>query len=107
MSSTGHVGEGESYEAAARRELGEELGVRAPVKRVRKYRLPPITERGLTESEWVALFLCRTDARCKVDRSELESVAEYSEDEVRAMLSEGPLTPDAQIILDDYLRRSS
>jgi isopentenyl-diphosphate delta-isomerase type 1 len=105
ISSTGHVMRGEAYAAAARRELGEELGIEGTLIPVRKYRLPAISVGNLTEYEWVSLFTCRTDSRCKIDRTELESVKEVTEEELRSMLGEGPLTPDAKIILADYLAR--
>jgi len=103
MSSTGHVKRGESYEAAARRELGEELGLEGDLKLVRKYLLPPISDRGLTEQEWVTLFTCRTDSPCTIDPVELESVKEVTEKDIRGMLVDGPLTRDARTILTDYL----
>jgi isopentenyldiphosphate isomerase len=104
ISSTGHVKMGESYEAAAGRELGEELGIRGELRLVRKYRLPPISEGGLTEHEWVGLFTCRTGSPCTIDTRELESVMEVTEKELRDMMVDGPLTPDAKIILRDYLK---
>lgn len=107
ISSTGHVKRGESYEEAAGRELGEELGLSGDLTLVRKYLLPPISERGLTEREWVTLFTCRTDSRCRIDPVELETVREVTEEELRTMLADGPLTPDAKTILTDYLSRKS
>ena len=103
ISSTGHVKEGESYEEAARRELGEELGLEGELSLVRKYLLPPISESGWTEHEWVTLFTCMTDSLCRLDPVELESVREVTEKELRGMLAYGPLTPDAKTILNDYL----
>ena len=107
ISSTGHVKRGEGYEAAARRELLEELGVEGPLSPVRKYRMPAFSERGLTENEWAFFYTCRTDAPCAVDPVELEGVKEFTEEELRRMLAEGPLTPDAKLILADYLARGS
>lgn len=103
ISSTGHVKEGESYEEAAQRELGEELGLEGELSLVRKYLLPPISESGLTEHEWVTLFTCMTDSLCRIDPVELESVREVTEKELRGMLAHGPLTLDARTILTDYL----
>jgi isopentenyl-diphosphate delta-isomerase len=103
ISCTGHVRKGESYEEAAGRELFEELGIGAPVRSIKKYKLPPITAGGLTETEWVALFVCRTDAPCAIDPVELETVREVKESELLDMLDRGPLTPDARLILKDYL----
>jgi isopentenyldiphosphate isomerase len=104
ISSTGHVKRGENYKVAAGRELGEELGIQGDLSLVRKYLLSPISERGLTEHEWVALFTCRTDSPCTIDTVELEAVREVTEKELREMLVDGPLTQDAKIILTDYLK---
>ena len=105
ISSTGHVKKGEDYMTAAQRELSEELGISARLTPVRKYRLPPLSNRGLTELEWVSFYTCRTDARCSIDPVELEGVKEVSEPELRPMLGSGALTPDAKIILADFLGR--
>ncbi|MDG6902309.1 MAG: NUDIX domain-containing protein [Nitrososphaerota archaeon] len=103
ISSTGHVKKGEGYLAAARRELFEELGIEGRLTLVRKYAMPPVSDRGLTERERVALFTCKTDSPCVIDRAELESVKDVTERELRGMLHGGPLTPDARLILADYL----
>lgn len=107
ISSTGHVRKGEEYKAAAQRELMEELGIGGRLEQVRKYRMPRISEKGLTEHEWVCLFTCRTDSPCQIDRGELESTKEVTEAQLRNMLDAGPLTADAKTILADYLDRKS
>lgn len=104
ISSTGHVRKGEAYEDAARRELNEELGLEGELTPGRKYLLPPISEGELTEHEWVAFFTCRTDSPCRIDPVELESVREVTEEDLRGMLADGPLTRDARTILTDYLK---
>ena len=103
LSSTGHVRRGESYGAAAARELMEELGLTARMSRQKKRLLPPIRSNGLTEHEWVTLFVARTDAPCKVDPVEVEGVTEVDGSQLRRMADGGLLTPDAVILLDDYL----
>lgn len=107
ISSTGHVKKGEGYDSAARRELKEEIGIDAPLREVRRYHMPPMSQNGLTENEWVALFACVTDSPCTVDPVEVEGVKDLTEAELREMLRSGPLTPDAKIILADYLERRS
>ena len=105
ISSTGHVKKGEPYEEAARRELKEELGIEGRLEPVRKFRLPPFKEGGLTECEWVSFFTCRTDAPCSIDPAEVEGVKEVTREELQGMVADGPLTPDARLILSDYLGR--
>ena len=105
ISCTGHVKKGEGYPAAAARELKEELGISGRLEPVKKYRLPPYTENGLTELEWVSLFLCKSDSPCAVDPVELEGVKDVTKGELLKMIGNGPLTPDARLILADFLER--
>jgi isopentenyl-diphosphate delta-isomerase len=104
LSCTGHVREGETYRAAARRELAEELGLRSPLRVFSKLLLPPISSRGLTEWEWVSLFISKSDQHVTADPAELETVKEVSTSELRRMLAEPRLTPDAKILLGAFLR---
>jgi isopentenyl-diphosphate Delta-isomerase len=103
VSSTGHVRKGESYQDAAKRELFEELGIIDNLVYVKKYLLPPISGAGMIEHEWVSLFASRTDQTCKIDPDEVGGVREVSYSELRKLVANGPLTPDARIILSDYL----
>ena len=103
ISSTGHVRKGEAYEAAARRELREELGIDGKPELVRKYLMPGFSDKELTEREWVSFYICRAADPCLLDPVEVESVSEVSAPELRVMLRGGPLTPDAKLILSDYL----
>ena len=105
LSSTGHVAAGEAYDHAAVRELGEELGLVADLVPQKKYLLPPINWGGLTEREWVAFYVARTDEPCRIDRSEVENVKEIDEPDLRRMFDDGSLTPDAVLLMTDYLRR--
>jgi isopentenyl-diphosphate Delta-isomerase len=107
ISSTGHVKKGERYDAAALRELGEELGIVAPLAFKEKFKMPPLADRGLTELEWVSFFTCSTDDPFTVDPVELEGAKDFSEGELREMIKGGTLTPDAKIILAVYLDRWS
>ena len=104
LSSTGHVKAGEAYDEAAARELREELGISASLARLGKYFLPPIQSGGLTEREWVTLYLTRTDKPCSVDREEVEGVREVPASRLRHMFNDGSMTPDAVILLSEYLQ---
>jgi isopentenyldiphosphate isomerase len=103
LSCTGHVKRGEAYREAAVRELKEELGLRTPLRNSGKHKLPPITQDRLTEHEWIALFFAVTDAEVAIDRDELEAVKEVGPAELKGLLRGGPLTPDAKVLLRDYL----
>ncbi len=102
LSSTGHVGKGESYQQAARRELDEELGLAAEIRLLKKRLMPPIRFTRLTEHEWVAFYLARSDLPCTIDPVELEQVGEFSEDQTKRLMEGGSMTPDAVILLRDY-----
>lgn len=107
ISSTGHVKQGEGYEAAAKRELKEELGLEGRLAPVRKYTMPALSYNGLTEHEWVSLFTCQTDSPCTIDPAELDGVREVTEGELRNLLEGGQVAPDAKVILTDFLKRKS
>jgi isopentenyldiphosphate isomerase len=102
LSTTGHVRSGEGFEEAAKRELEEELGIRAGLSMRGKLLLPSIAEGGLVERELVALFTSVTDDRCRIDKAEVEAVMEASPGDLREMMTNGPLTPDAKIILGEF-----
>ena len=104
LSCTGHVRRGESYEEAASRELAEELGIRADLSLVNRLLLPPMREHGMIEREWVSLFAAASGAQVKIDPVELEGVKEITPSELRTMLDGEELTPDAVILLKEYLR---
>ena len=105
ISCTGHVRRGESYQQAAIRELGEELGLKSKVEEFRKFLLPPIASKGITELEWITLFTTLTDAHLTIDAVELESALEVSQHELRKVLTDWPLAPDAKIILGEYMEK--
>lgn len=107
ISCTGHVRRGESYHKAAIRELSEELGLKSKVEEFRKFLLPPITSNGLTELEWITLFTTSTDAPITIDALELESALEVRQPELKMILTDWPLTPDAKMILGEYMKSSA
>jgi isopentenyl-diphosphate Delta-isomerase len=105
LSSTGHVKSGESYRDGAQRELKEELGLTSAVSEVGRFLLPPMTDGGLKEREWVGLFETVTDEECKIDPVELDSVAEFPMKDLSKVGERVSLTPDASILLKEYLSR--
>jgi len=103
LSSTGHVRKGESYGAAAARELKEELGIESRPRPLGKYLLPPMRSGALVEREWVAMFEARTDLPCVVDPEEVEGVKEVEALRTMKTVDGEPLTPDAVLLLTEYL----
>lgn len=106
LSCTGHVRKGESYHAAAARELEEEIGIRAELSFLKKCLLPAMKEGTMTEREWVSLFAATSNSPVKIDPVELEGVKEYTLQGLRKVLAGDSLTPDAVILLTEFMRRS-
>jgi isopentenyldiphosphate isomerase len=102
LSCTGHVRKSESYAGAGNRELWEELGLRARILAKSKHRIPPIKEGDLVENEWVQLFVAPTESKVSIDPVEVEAVREVGPSELQTLVSRGPLTPDAKILLRSY-----
>ncbi len=106
LSCTGHVRSGETYLMAARRELNEELGLVSPITRLTKLLLPAIKSRGLVEREYVTLFAAVTDQEVTIDPVELDSVEAFTPRALEKMMARRSLTPDAKLLLVEYLRLS-
>ncbi|MEO2018891.1 MAG: NUDIX domain-containing protein [Fuerstiella sp.] len=84
-SASGHVSAGESYEVSAERELFEELGVRARLKKVARFAACPDTCNEFTE-----LFVTESDDELKVDESEISDVRWLTTSAITAELAESP-----------------
>ena len=84
-SAAGHVDAGEDYDAAANRELQEELGVTAELTRVIKL---PASER--TGQEFIWLYQARHDGPFELARSEIEYGEFFPTDVVSAWLKARP-----------------
>lgn len=67
-SAAGHVNAGEEYDAAASRELEEELGIKVPLQKVVKL---PASER--TGQEFIWLYRAEHQGAFKLDRGEIET----------------------------------
>ena len=107
LSCTGHVKSGETYRGAARRELDEELRLSSQLRPFRKLLLPPFASGGLTEREWVTMFISKSDQPATIDPVELESIEEISPSRLRRLLTGRRLTPDAKILLRAFLSSDS
>jgi isopentenyl-diphosphate Delta-isomerase len=96
-SAAGHVSPGESCEAAAARELLEELGLREEL-----FQVVEVTARPETGWEHVVLFQCRTDKAPVPNPEEIERGAFYSLEEIDRMLTDTsrPITPAFRYLYD-------
>ena len=68
-SASGHVSAGETYTAAAHRELTEELGFTAELQRCHRFHACPATNMEFTE-----LFECRWDGQVSPDAHEIQAI---------------------------------
>lgn len=86
----GHLDPGESYLAAACREMAEELGI-AGIPLTFMY---PSQMRNDFESENVITYLARYDGEIRFCREEIDAVRFWSAGEIEAALGTGALTPN-------------
>ena len=68
-SAAGHVDSGEDYDACARREVGEELGITADVALEPLFRLPASS---LTGNEHCQVYRCQWDGPLQLDADEID-----------------------------------
>lgn len=99
-SASGHVIAGDTYEATARRELAEELGVSATVTF-----LGTALVRSPLESEMTALFVAHSDGPLRFDRIETDGGAFFTWDALREARVSLPMTPALHVALDEVERR--
>jgi len=99
----GHLKVGESYSAAAYREMHEELGLSGlPLIYLYRSRI-----RNPVESENVRTYLAVSNAEVIYDPDEISSVRFWTHDEVELSLGKGVLTPnfeDEWAMVQDFAR---
>jgi isopentenyldiphosphate isomerase len=86
-SSSGHVDAGEDYDACAVRELGEELGWKAPEPLKRLFKLAASPE---TDQEHVWVYRCEGQGPFTLDPGEIECGGWFAPEEVTRWLAERP-----------------
>ena len=95
----GHLDLGESYDQAVRREMKEELGISAPVKRMYDY-----IWRNEVETEHVRTYICTYDGDISVDRGEIAEGRFWSSAEIEAQIGAGVFTPNFEEEYQKYLK---
>ncbi|MDA1230572.1 MAG: NUDIX domain-containing protein [Planctomycetota bacterium] len=99
-SCSGHVSAGEDYEAAAVRELFEELGVKSVVARLQKFAACVDTSQ-----EFSVLYQGRCDSDIKPDADEIAAVHWMSVDAIRRWMMASPndFSPAFRLLFGWYL----
>lgn len=98
-SASGHVSSGEDYAESAQRELFEELGVDAPLRRIGK-----VAACAATSHEFTELFLARSDAAVNPDPQEIADTRWLNPVEIRQQLSESPeqFSPAFRLLFHEF-----
>lgn len=100
-SAAGHVDFGESYEACAERELGEELGVVAPTGPRFLFKLPASAQTGW---EFVQVYRAEHSGELRLNADEIDEGRWFPTAAVDTWMDEGgaSLTPSFQLIWRTY-----
>lgn len=86
-SCSGHVDSGEDYDAAARRELGEEIGLLEPQDFSRCFKVAACRETG---NEFVWLYTCHAEGPFELDPEEISEGKWVGADELEASIRTHP-----------------
>jgi isopentenyldiphosphate isomerase len=86
-SASGHVDSGESYEACARRELREELGVESAVELAPLFRIPAGPH---TDQEFVQVYRCDYEGPFTLQAAEIDEGGWFNAAEIQAWMASRP-----------------
>lgn len=89
-SAAGHVESGAGYLETAKRELFEELGIKAKLYEMGKMREKVDFESGLTENEIFKLYMCEHEGPFRPQEEEVDTVTFISIDELVWMIQQEP-----------------
>jgi isopentenyldiphosphate isomerase len=109
FSASGHMGSGDTYEEAAKRELFEELGVSVELKDSGiKILEDYIYSEGVHVRHIIKLFIGKHDGPFEVQEEELEGIKSYSINEVKEILKKKPpvMTEGLKLVLEEYFRQN-
>ena len=104
-SASGHLDSGEDYDACARRELGEELGLEIPASQLRKhFKIAACRETGW---EFVWVYSVRGDHQPRINPAEIESGDFWTGVQVAGVMAENPTqcAPGFVRIYHEFCRR--
>lgn len=99
ISVSGHVTYGETYLEAARKELEEEIGLKLPLKKLKKIYIPE-------EREFSAIFQAKHNGnQIRFDKDEIDEVRWVELDKIKQFTRDQKMTPGALRVLKaaDYL----
>lgn len=100
-SASGHVASGEDYDSTAKRELAEELGITAPLTRLRKALI-----RSEQETEFTTLYAALSDGPYQFHPTETDGGELFAMAEVNDWMRSGtlPMTPALRVALVELQR---
>ena len=104
-SASGHVDSGENYDACARREVREEIGLALSVGQLaRHFKIEACLETGW---EFVWVYSLASDERPIINRDELESGEFWTAEHIRSLLAVNPdqFAPAFVLIFNEFDRR--
>lgn len=105
-SASGHVGEGESYDQAAIRELEEELGIKISNPPEFRFKIKACQETGW---EFTQVYQFNYDGPINICPVELQYVKWFTENEIATLLNEpdAKVTPSFEIIWSQLFSRGT
>ncbi len=90
LSASGHVDKGESYDGAAKRELREELGIEAEIKRLGKMYQNTTLEHRMRNREFMSVYYCIHEGPFNFKKKEISGLKFFTFDDIVLMAAENP-----------------